>query len=139
MCFEFCHKSDAECLPHYQPGKHGQQQTNGYGAVDGGTASNYSNYTATSTTKVGSSNLEGVSAVGRKIMEFMYSQPQTEQGVHVAAITRAVQKDADTIRCVTVASSCYVILTCLSNALDELMETGNLFSTIDESHFGVSA
>jgi len=58
----------------------------------------------------------------RQIVNFILSQPHNEEGVHVAAIARNVGGEAHAI----------------SAALDNLMDDGHVFSTIDESHFNVS-
>ncbi len=58
-------------------------------------------------------------------MEFITAQPETLEGVHVAAIARGVASmpggtgDAAAI----------------ADALDKLMDDGNVYSSIDESHF----
>ncbi|KAH9063336.1 replication protein A subunit RPA32 [Lactarius vividus] len=60
--------------------------------------------------------------VPRSIVRFMLSQPQTREGVHVGAIVKAVGADAESIE----------------RALEQLMDEGAIFSTIDEAHFQVS-
>ncbi|GBE82162.1 Replication factor A protein [Sparassis crispa] len=60
--------------------------------------------------------------IQRKIVTFILSQTRNDEGVHVAAIARAVGGDAHSI----------------SEALDKLMDEGHVFSTIDDSHFNLS-
>ncbi|KAI0345172.1 replication protein A, subunit RPA32 [Trametopsis cervina] len=60
--------------------------------------------------------------IQRNIINFILSQPNHTDGVHVAAIARAVGGDANAI----------------SAALDKLMDDGLVYTTIDESHFDVS-
>jgi len=64
----------------------------------------------------------GLPPLQRSIMEFLMNQPHNEEGVHVGAIARAVGGDAGNI----------------SAALDGLMDEGNVFTTIDDSHFQIS-
>ncbi|KNZ71816.1 Replication factor A protein 2, partial [Termitomyces sp. J132] len=60
----------------------------------------------------------------QKIVRFIASQPQSEEGVHVSAIARAVGSEGDAQK--------------ISDALDHLMDDGHVFSTIDDSHFNLS-
>ncbi|KAH8116775.1 replication protein A, subunit RPA32 [Phellopilus nigrolimitatus] len=90
-------------------------------ATNGGATSNYSAYTSTSKTGA-NDQYAGLSALARRIIDFVVAQPPSEEGTHVAAIARHVQSDAASI----------------STALDELMDNGHVFSTIDESHFSAS-
>lgn len=62
--------------------------------------------------------------VDRTIINFLLSQPQDEQGVHVGFIARAVGKGADAAT--------------ISAALDRLMDEGHVYTTLDESHYAVS-
>jgi len=63
--------------------------------------------------------------IQRLIMNFILAQPDTPEGVHVAAIARGIASmpggsgDAAMI----------------ADALDKLMDDGNVYSSIDESHF----
>ncbi|KAH9484363.1 Replication factor A protein 2 [Psilocybe cubensis] len=64
-------------------------------------------------------------ALQRNIVRFIMSQPPREEGIHVAAIAKAIGaggQDAHKI----------------SEALDKLMDDGHVFTTIDDSHFNVS-
>ncbi|KAI0810958.1 hypothetical protein BC629DRAFT_1018787 [Irpex lacteus] len=58
----------------------------------------------------------------RKIVNFILAQANHTEGVHIAAIARAVGGDAVAI----------------SNALDALMDDGHVYTTSDESHYDVS-
>ncbi|KAL5489743.1 SSB2 [Sanghuangporus weigelae] len=89
--------------------------------MNGGTGGNYSHYTSRSATSA-SDQYAGVSPLARRIVEFIATQPATAEGVHVARIAREVKADAGAI----------------SAALDELMDNGHVYSTVDESHFAVS-
>jgi len=103
------------------PGKPGGQAANGTSPANGATTMSAYN----SSTAVGSnasSEYAHLPGLQRKIVEFILSQPSNDEGVHVAAIARAVQADAIQI----------------SEALDALMDQGHVYSTIDESHFDVS-
>jgi len=60
--------------------------------------------------------------IQREIINFILLQPTHTEGVHVAAIARAVGGDAHAI----------------SAALDALMDDGHVYTTSDESHFDVS-
>ncbi|TDL21529.1 hypothetical protein BD410DRAFT_789646 [Rickenella mellea] len=58
----------------------------------------------------------------RKIIEFIQAQPPTNVGVHITAIAGALAMDMKK----------------LSDAIDNLLEDGYIFSTIDESHFQIT-
>lgn len=60
--------------------------------------------------------------IQRKILTFMMNQPTSDTGIHVGAIARAIGGDAHSI----------------SEAVDKLMDEGQVYSTIDESHFNLS-
>jgi len=61
--------------------------------------------------------------IQREIVRFMQSQPHNPDGIHVGAIARAiVNSDANEI----------------NNAIDQLMDDGLVFSTMDDSHFNLS-
>ncbi|TDL21528.1 replication protein A, subunit RPA32 [Rickenella mellea] len=79
-------------------------------------------YTSSAPTGAANDPFAGLPPLQRKIVEFIKAQPHSDEGVHVAAIARAVATDAHKI----------------SEALDQLMDDGHVFSTIDESHFCVS-
>ncbi|KAI0780923.1 replication protein A subunit RPA32 [Trametes elegans] len=86
-------------------------------------------YTAQSTTTVaGSAQFAHLPPLQREIIGFILSQPKSDEGVHVAAIARHIASagegagDANKI----------------SQALDQLMDQGHVYSTIDDSHFSVS-
>ncbi|KAI0647061.1 hypothetical protein C8Q79DRAFT_957591 [Trametes meyenii] len=87
-------------------------------------------YTAQSTTAAASTTqFAHLPQLQQQIVNFILSQPRSEEGVHVAAIARhiaatngAAQKGANVI----------------SEALDHLMDQGHVYTTIDESHFSVS-
>ncbi|TFK42517.1 hypothetical protein BDQ12DRAFT_278987 [Crucibulum laeve] len=63
-------------------------------------------------------------ALQRSIIRFILEQPHNDEGIHVAAIARAIGTDGDALK--------------ISQALDQLMDEGHVFSTIDDSHFNVS-
>lgn len=80
-------------------------------------------------------------------MQFIISQPKSDEGVHVAAIARHVATlgpdlgNAHSIRYFhSSAPLCHIQLTYVpySQALDHLMDQGHVYSTIDDSHFSVS-
>lgn len=105
----------------------------------GPTNTNYSHYASSTTVNDG---YKDVTPIARRIVEFIASQPRTEEGVHVASIARHIHEDAGAIRYVSLRPSLYSrfsypFLTC-SRALDELMDSGHVYSTIDESHFALS-
>ncbi|KAI5119175.1 hypothetical protein M0805_000629 [Coniferiporia weirii] len=93
------------------------------GAMGAGASGDYSAYTTPSTKAATSDEYVGVGPLAKRIMEFIKTQPPRDEGTHVAAIARHVQADASSI----------------SAALDELMDNGYVFSTIDESHFAPSS
>jgi len=97
------------------PGPGGQQSHGG--ATQG--QSGASAYSAQSSTVAAGDQFNHLPPLQRSIINFIISQPTSEEGVHVAAIARTVGGDAHMI----------------SDALDTLMEDGLVFSTIDESHF----
>ncbi|KAG5635535.1 hypothetical protein H0H81_010947 [Sphagnurus paluster] len=62
----------------------------------------------------------------QKIVRFISTQPRSEEGIHVSSIARAVTGsigDAEKI----------------NDALDKLMDDGLVYTTIDDSHFNLSA
>jgi replication factor A2 len=79
----------------------------------------HSAYTAQPNTNATKDNFAGFPPIQRAIINFITSQPPNDEGVHVAAIARAIGGDAHHI----------------SGALDLLMEGGIVFTTIDDSHF----
>jgi len=60
----------------------------------------------------------------RSIARFILQQPSTDEGIHVAAIARAIGTAGDAQK--------------ISDALDKLMDEGLVYSTIDDSHFNIS-
>jgi replication factor A2 len=83
----------------------------------------------------------------RQILAFLGRQPDNQDGIHVAAITRGLASDksglnAHQIRCEikrqrdVFADNKHVVI--YSEALDRLMDEGLVFTTIDESHFKLS-
>ncbi|KAF9535278.1 hypothetical protein CPB83DRAFT_1641 [Crepidotus variabilis] len=64
-------------------------------------------------------------AFKRSIVQYILSQATREEGIHVGVIARAIgSSEADANQ--------------ISQALDELMDEGIVFTTIDDSHFNVS-
>jgi replication factor A2 len=61
----------------------------------------------------------------REIINFIIAQPPQEEGIHVAAIAKAIGASGEDARKI-------------SDALDKLMDDGHVFTTIDDSHFSVS-
>ncbi|PPQ87992.1 hypothetical protein CVT25_001071 [Psilocybe cyanescens] len=61
----------------------------------------------------------------RNIIRFILNQPPREEGIHVAAIAKAIGASGDDAHKI-------------SAALDKLMDDGHVFTTIDDSHFNVS-
>ena len=82
----------------------------------------------------------------RQIMQFIVSQPKSDEGIHVAAIARHVattmgqdQGSAESIRSVILSTIWFrQAKSFYSQALDHLMDQGHVYSTIDDSHFSVS-
>ncbi|KAF8077881.1 replication protein A subunit RPA32 [Lyophyllum atratum] len=64
-------------------------------------------------------------ALQQKIVRFISTQPRSEEGVHVSSIARATGSAGDAEK--------------ISDALDKLMDEGLVYSTIDDSHFNLSA
>ncbi|TFK91040.1 replication protein A subunit RPA32, partial [Polyporus arcularius HHB13444] len=100
-------------------------------AVNTGSAPSASAYTAGARSTANNNAYASLSPLQRQIVDFMLSQPKTDEGIHVAAIARHVASsggvgDANLIRLLS------------SKALDELMDDGHVYTTIDESHFLVS-
>ncbi|KAH9951454.1 replication protein A subunit RPA32 [Amylocystis lapponica] len=89
----------------------------------GGSAAGPSAYTAQAHNSGMNNQYSNLKPLQRQIVQFILSQPRNEEGVHVAAIARSVGGEAVAI----------------SEALDSLMDEGHVFSTIDDSHFSVSA
>jgi len=79
-------------------------------------------YTTQSNAAVSKDEFAAFPPMERSILKFIISQPISDEGVHVAAIARAIGGEAHLI----------------SGALDQLMEGGHVFSTIDDSHFKLS-
>ncbi|KAI0928429.1 hypothetical protein AcW1_005676 [Taiwanofungus camphoratus] len=80
--------------PPPRPGETAQVQT---GAISNGLAGS-SAYTAQSSTTVSNDQFANLPLLQRNIVGFILSQPPNEEGVHVAAIARAVGGDAHSIR-----------------------------------------
>ena len=68
----------------------------GVTAVGGSTSSNYSHYTSSTTTA--NDQYAGVSVLARRIIDYMASQPKTDEGIHVASVARHINEDAGAIR-----------------------------------------
>ncbi|KLO09683.1 nucleic acid-binding protein [Schizopora paradoxa] len=67
----------------------------------------------------------GLQPTQRCIMEFINSQPDTMEGIHITAIARGVASMAgNSVDAAEIAS-----------ALDKLMDEGHVYSSIDDSHF----
>ncbi|KAH9935018.1 uncharacterized protein B0H18DRAFT_927723 [Fomitopsis serialis] len=79
-------------------------------------------YNPQSTATGGMEQYAHLPSIQRRIVEFMMSQPQQNEGVHVAAIARHIGGEANAI----------------SEALDRLMDEGHVFTTINDSHFALS-
>jgi len=62
--------------------------------------------------------------VQQKILSFISNQPQSDEGVHVSKIARAIGQQGDAEK--------------ISDALEKLMDEGLVYSTIDDSHFNIS-
>ncbi|THG98963.1 hypothetical protein EW026_g3304 [Hermanssonia centrifuga] len=103
------------------PPRPGQPQTAAAAARTPGTSA----YTAQSHGASANDQFSHLPAIQRNIVNFILAQPMDvrDNGVHVAAIARAIGGDAQSI----------------SGALDKLMDEGHVYTTIDESHFNVSA
>lgn len=73
-------------------------------------------------------------------MEFLAGQPQSDEGVHVGAVARAVGGEAGKIRSgiLVYLLGFYETHSWRSAALDVLMDEGLVYTTIDDSHFQVS-
>ncbi|KAL1947910.1 hypothetical protein VTO73DRAFT_13634 [Trametes versicolor] len=92
-------------------------------------AAGQSAYTAqSSTTAASTGQFAHFAPLQREIMQFIVSQPKSDEGVHVAAIARHVATLGPDL------GNAHSI----SQALDHLMDQGHVYSTIDDSHFSVS-
>ncbi|KAI0082629.1 replication protein A, subunit RPA32 [Panus rudis PR-1116 ss-1] len=78
-------------------------------------------YTAQSNAAV-NDQWSGLPPLERDIVRFIANHPHTDEGVNVGAIARAVGGAANSI----------------SEALDNLLDGGHIYTTIDESHYAVS-
>lgn len=80
-------------------GQHGRSNANldVSGTLNGGSGADYSHYTSHATASV-SDQYAGVSPLARRIVEYIATQPATQEGVHVAKIAREVKADAGAIR-----------------------------------------
>jgi len=61
----------------------------------------------------------------RSIVRFILSQPTREEGIHVGKIAQAIGSGIDP--------------TTISDALETLLNNGDVYTTIDDSHFNVSS
>jgi len=62
----------------------------------------------------------------RRILEFIHSQSNLEEGVHISLVARAVAgPNFDSHQ--------------ISTALEKLMDDGFVFTTVDDSHFQITA
>ena len=96
----------SHCLDIVQPnGQLTAGQPNGLGNHAGiGGASNTAAYMSGGGGSTGNADISQFShlpPLERKIVEFILSQPPSDEGVHAAAIARFVKVDADRIECVT--------------------------------------
>ncbi|KAI0689782.1 hypothetical protein BC835DRAFT_1407741 [Cytidiella melzeri] len=87
-----------------------------------GKANGTSAYTAQGGTAVAQDKYAHLPPIQRNIINFILSQPNHTEGVHIAAIARAAGGNAHAI----------------SAALDSLMDDGHVYTTCDENHFDVS-
>ncbi|KAF7792950.1 hypothetical protein EIP86_004053 [Pleurotus ostreatoroseus] len=104
-------------LTTFQPGEQNAQTTSTAARPSAASA-----YTAQTGQTASNDQFAHLPPIHRKIIEFILSQPAHDDGVHVAAIARAIGGDAQVI----------------CDALDQLMDDGHVYTTIDESHFNVS-
>ncbi|KAH9946108.1 replication protein A subunit RPA32 [Epithele typhae] len=74
------------------------------------------------------SQFAGLPSLQKSIIEFMLKQPPNEDGINVGAIARHVSSTGH-------AADAGII----SAALEQLMDQGHVYTTIDDSHFNVSA
>ncbi|KAF9484720.1 replication protein A, subunit RPA32 [Pholiota conissans] len=89
------------------------------------TTGNVSVYSAQSNAPAVNDQFAHLPQLQRSIMRFLMSQPPQDEGIHVAVIAKAIaggSNDANKI----------------CEALDELMDQGHVFTTIDDSHFSLS-
>jgi len=89
------------------------------------TTSNLSAYSAQSNSTGLPDQFGHLPQLQRAIINFIISQPPQEEGIHVAAIAKAIGASGEDARKI-------------SDALDKLMDDGHVFTTIDDSHFSVS-
>ncbi|KAF5330919.1 hypothetical protein D9619_005432 [Psilocybe cf. subviscida] len=82
-------------------------------------------YSAQSNAPAHNDQFAHLPALQRKIVHFIMSQPLQDEGIHVAAIAKAIGASGEDARKI-------------SDALDRLMDDGHVFTTIDDSHFNVS-
>ena len=129
----------------YQPPRPGeQQQQHGQGPAASARATNASAYSAHASSAASDEQFAHLPVIQRSIIKFIIKQNEAGKtdGVHVAAIARAVGGEASAIRyenplsmhCIGMHSR----LSPSSDALDKLMDDGQVYTTIDESHFNVS-
>ena len=102
-------------------------------------SANASAYTAQSSRTAEDEQWAHLPALQRSIVKFIRDQPPHDDGVHVAAIARAVGGEATKIRYVWSSWTSRTSGLCVSSdALDRLMDDGHVYTTIDESHFNLS-
>jgi len=102
-----------------EPGKGGAKNA----STSGGSGAGMAAYNpAGGSGNVNTDRFAAYPEIQRKILEFIASQPDTPDGVRVSAIARAIGGNASDI----------------SQALDTLMDDGQVYSTIDEMHFKLS-
>ncbi|EPQ58034.1 replication protein A, subunit RPA32 [Gloeophyllum trabeum ATCC 11539] len=124
----------------YREGPPGGSGNADHNMSPNGQGSHASNYTAQASAGQ-SDQWASLPPMQRAIMNFMASQPDdSDEGIHVGAIARAVRGEPDAIRYVQRLRSFRYLLTLTqrSAALDALMDDGRIYSTSDESHFKMS-
>ncbi|PPQ73019.1 hypothetical protein CVT26_014667 [Gymnopilus dilepis] len=90
------------------------------------TGTNISAYSGQSAQPAIQDQYSHLPALQRDIVRFIQNQPHEDEGVHVAVIAKAIGASGEDARKI-------------SDALDKLMDEGLVFTTIDDSHFSVSA
>ncbi|EJF65865.1 replication protein A subunit RPA32 [Dichomitus squalens] len=95
-----------------------------------GAANPTSAYSASSNTAgANSAQYAGLSQLQRQIVEFLISQPKTNEGTHVGAIARHIA---------SLSGGAPVNADNISKALDDLSDQGHVYTTVDDSHFCIS-
>jgi len=103
-------------MPNKQP-QNGVQQTPQTGTANGASAYNAQPHNASTLDQYAH-----LPPVERQICKFLLEQPPSDEGIHVGNIARAIGGNAQAI----------------GKALDNLLDEGHVYTTLDESHYALS-